>query len=50
MNNSNAKELFDLMNKEYTHINNKIDNHSMHEEMYLNWFVSLKLNDPNMKM
>lgn len=36
-----AKELFDLMNKEYTHIH-KIGYRTMPEEMYLDWLVSLK--------
>ncbi|MGC4129276.1 MAG: hypothetical protein QM564_06885 [Bergeyella sp.] len=36
-----AKELFDLMNKEYTHIH-KIGYRSMPEEMYLDWLISLK--------
>lgn len=40
-NNPKAKELFDLMNKEYTHIH-KIGYRSMLEEMYLDWLVSLK--------
>lgn len=41
LNNPKAKELFDLMNKEYTHIH-KIGYRSMPEEMYLDWLVSLK--------
>lgn len=36
-----AKELFDLMNKEYAHIH-KIGYRSMPENMYLDWLVSLK--------
>nr|WP_314496993.1 hypothetical protein [uncultured Chryseobacterium sp.] len=36
-----AKELFDLMNKEYAHIH-KIGYRSMPQEMYLDWLVSLK--------
>ena len=36
-----AKELFDLMNKEYAHIH-KIGYRTMPEEMYLDWLVSLK--------
>ncbi|MCW3159681.1 hypothetical protein [Chryseobacterium oryctis] len=39
--NPKAKELFDLMNKEYTHIH-KIGYRSMPQEMYLDWLVSLK--------
>lgn len=39
--NPKAKELFDLMNKEYTHIH-EIGYRSMPEEMYLDWLVSLK--------
>ena len=35
------KELFELMNKEYTHIH-EIGYRSMPEEMYLDWLVSLK--------
>lgn len=41
LSNPKAKELFDLMNKEYTHIH-KIGYRSMPEEMYLDWLVSLK--------
>ena len=41
LNNPKAKELFDLMNKEYTHIH-EIGYRSMPEEMYLDWLVSLK--------
>jgi len=41
LNNPKAKELFDLMNKEYAHIH-KIGYRSMPEEMYLDWLVSLK--------
>lgn len=36
-----AKELFDLMNKEYGHIYD-IGYRQMPEEMYLDWLVSLK--------
>ncbi|MBT2622848.1 hypothetical protein [Chryseobacterium sp. ISL-6] len=36
-----AKELFDLMNKEYAHIH-KIGYRSMPQQMYLDWLVSLK--------
>lgn len=36
-----AKELFDLMNKEYAHIH-KIGYRSMPEDMYLDWLISLK--------
>lgn len=41
LSNPKAKELFDLMNLEYTHIH-KIGYRSMPEEMYLDWLVSLK--------
>lgn len=41
LSNPKAKELFDLMNKEYTYIH-KIGYRSMPEEMYLDWLVSLK--------
>ena len=41
LNNPKAKELFDLINKEYTHIH-EIGYRSMPEEMYLDWLVSLK--------
>ncbi|MEA1847512.1 hypothetical protein U9K52_01185 [Chryseobacterium sp. MHB01] len=41
LSNPKAKELFDQMNKEYTHIH-KIGYRSMPEEMYLDWLVSLK--------
>ncbi|WNI35924.1 hypothetical protein [Chryseobacterium sp. SG20098] len=41
LSNPKAKELFDLMNKEYAHIH-KIGYRSMPEEMYLDWLVSLK--------
>ena len=41
LNNPKAKELFDLMNKEYTHIH-EIGYRSMPEDMYLDWLVSLK--------
>ncbi|WP_051882168.1 hypothetical protein [Chryseobacterium soli] len=41
LSNPKAKELFDLMNKEYTHIH-KIGYRNMPEEMYLDWLVSLK--------
>ena len=41
LNNPKAKELFELMNKEYTHIH-EIGYRSMPEEMYLDWLVSLK--------
>lgn len=41
LSNPKAKELFDLMNKEYAHIH-KIGYRSMSEEMYLDWLVSLK--------
>ncbi|KPE49646.1 hypothetical protein AOB46_19195 [Chryseobacterium indologenes] len=41
LNNPKAKELFDMMNKEYSHIH-KIGYRSMPEEMYLDWLVSLK--------
>ncbi|WP_223606819.1 hypothetical protein [Chryseobacterium sp. OSA05B] len=39
--NPKAKELFDLMNKEYAHIH-KIGYRSMPENMYLDWLVSLR--------
>ena len=39
--NPKANELFELMNKEYTHIH-EIGYRSMPEEMYLDWLVSLK--------
>lgn len=39
--NPKAKELYDLMNKEYAHIH-KIGYRSMPEDMYLEWLVSLK--------
>lgn len=39
--NPKAKELFELMNREYTHIQ-EIGYRSMPEEMYLDWLVSLK--------
>ncbi len=41
LSNPKAKELFDLMNKEYTHIH-KIGYRTMPEEMYIDWLVSLK--------
>lgn len=41
LHNPKAKELFDLMNKEYTHIH-EIGYRSMPEDMYLDWLVSLK--------
>lgn len=41
LSNPKAKELFDTMNKEYTHIH-KIGYRTMPEEMYLDWLVSLK--------
>lgn len=41
LNNPKAKQLFDLMNKEYTHIH-EIGYRSMPEEMYLDWLISLK--------
>jgi len=41
LSNPKAKELFDLMNKEYAHIH-KIGYRSMPENMYLDWLVSLK--------
>jgi len=41
LNNPKAKELFELMNKEYTHIH-EIGYRSMPKEMYLDWLVSLK--------
>lgn len=41
LSNPKAKQLFDLMDKEYTHIH-KIGYRSMPEEMYLDWLVSLK--------
>ena len=39
--NPKANELFELMNKEYTHIH-EIGYRTMPEEMYLDWLVSLK--------
>lgn len=41
LNNPKAKELFELMNKEYTHIH-EIGYRSMPEDMYLDWLVSLR--------
>lgn len=41
LSNPKAKELYDLMNKEYAHIH-KIGYRSMPEDMYLDWLVSLK--------
>ena len=41
LNNPKANALFELMNKEYTHIQ-EIGYRSMPEDMYLNWLVSLK--------
>ncbi|KFF76237.1 hypothetical protein HX13_00570 [Chryseobacterium sp. P1-3] len=41
LSNPKAKELYELMNKEYAHIH-KIGYRSMPEEMYLDWLVSLK--------
>ena len=41
INEPDAKELFDLMNKEYAHIH-QIGYRSMPEEMYLDWLVSLR--------
>lgn len=40
--NPKANELFELMNKEYTHIH-EIGYRTMPEEMYLDWLVSLKI-------
>ena len=41
LNNPKANALFELMNKEYTHIH-EIGYRTMPEEMYLDWLVSLK--------
>lgn len=41
LSNPKAKELYELMNKEYAHIH-KIGYRSMPEDMYLDWLVSLK--------
>ena len=41
LNNPKANALFELMNKEYTHIQ-EIGYRSMPEDMYLDWLVSLK--------
>ena len=40
-NNPKANALFELMNREYTHIH-EIGYRTMPEEMYLDWLVSLK--------